>query len=356
MLALLKAGLWHRPVGEIGIFPLPADTWDEVLRLSVQQTVTGIVADGLGFLPEALLPEPRILARWAAETDAIEKRNAEMNKVLAGLYAGFRLQGLSPVLKKGQGIAAMYPEPLLRECGDIDFYFGESHDAAAALIARTGCRVIRMSDGSICYRCRNVNVEHHSRLLDLYSPFSQAYLKELIAREGFTEKTVGGSEEILVTVPSPMLELLMLNAHAMKHIIGRGIGLRQMCDMARAYYVLHDRIDEKEWNTVITKTGLVKWTAASETFLTRYLGLPSECTFSRRIDAAGADRIFEMVCMNGNFGHSRYPVSPGGSALKRKAGTLRAFCSNMGFSLRTVPGETFWILVNLLTGQIKKTF
>lgn len=58
-----------------------------------------------------------------AETDAIERKNMQMNKALELLVQWFTESGVQPVLQKGQGIASLYENPLLRECGDIDFYF-----------------------------------------------------------------------------------------------------------------------------------------------------------------------------------------------------------------------------------------
>ena len=358
MLALLRAGLWEQPVSETGIFPLSGKAWGEIFSMAVRQTVTGIVARGMHHIPEDFLPERRLLARWMAEVHRIEERNIRQNMVLSELCRYFASGGLTPVLKKGQGIAIMYEKPALRECGDIDFFFRseDEHKAACDMVSRKECRIRRMSDGSICYRWHDMDVEHHSRLLDLYSPFVKGYLQGLVEKDGFIDIEIPGTSGTTVKILSPMLNLLMLDAHVMKHAIGRGVGLRQLCDVARAYSCLHDRVDMGEWYAVVSRTGLAGWTCVLDSFLLKYLGLPSSKCMGISPDMEGADRFFEIVCRGGNFGHDMYPVREGVSVLKRKTDTLHAFCRNVGFSLRTVPKESFWIFINLLTGQIKKNF
>lgn len=49
-----------------------------------------------------------------------------------------------------------------------------------------------------------------------------------------------------VRIPSPVLNLLLQSLHILKHALGWGIGLRQLCDMARSCYKLHDEVESEE--------------------------------------------------------------------------------------------------------------
>ena len=163
LFALLRAGLWEQPEAVVHCSPLSAASWEEVLSLAEKQTVTGIVYLGIRFLPEGLEPPVNVLVKWAARADAIERRNIRMGKALDELCALFLENGISPVLQKGHDVASLYGHPLLRECGDIDFYFTtqEEKSAATALVARLGCRIRTASDGSDCYSWKGIPVEHH---------------------------------------------------------------------------------------------------------------------------------------------------------------------------------------------------
>ena len=122
---LLRAGLWERNPMDEG-FPLLGDEeWEQVFKMSGRQTVSGIVFDGICRLPDEFQPSQAAFAKWVVAVDRIERSNERMNVILKELTGIFVSGGLRPVLQKGQGVAALYPTPLHRECGDIDFYFPE---------------------------------------------------------------------------------------------------------------------------------------------------------------------------------------------------------------------------------------
>lgn len=52
LLVLLRAGLWESKIEDLSCFPLSAGEWKNLYLLSRQQTVTGIVFQGIQYLPE----------------------------------------------------------------------------------------------------------------------------------------------------------------------------------------------------------------------------------------------------------------------------------------------------------------
>ena len=226
LLALLRAGLWERGVEPLSLFPLLGEVWERVYRLSLRQTVAGIAFRGLHHLADGLLPPEPLLLRWTAAADGIERSNWQMNHALGSLLALFSGCGLHPILQKGQGVAAFYPFPLLRECGDIDLYFASKaeFESAARCIVGRGVRLAWDADGSVAYRWHGVTVEHHSRLVDL--SHSRRGVRRLEQVWGFCPMELPAvSHGFCASVPSPPLNLLLQSAHILKHALGRGIGL-----------------------------------------------------------------------------------------------------------------------------------
>lgn len=355
LLTLLRAGLWGRNIDDIACFPLSAGEWESLFRLARQQTVIGLVFGGLQALPEELLPAPAVLIRWTAGVDAVERRNREMNRTLAALYTELRTRGFDPVLQKGQGVAAYYERPLLRECGDIDLYFGDrrASEGAAGWMHRQGAVVRRMPDGSLFYRWRGVEIEHHVRLFDLHNPFLRRDAVRLTREKGCVEMALPEPSGTTVSVPAPFVNLLLLDLHILKHALGRGIGLRQLCDMARACYRLHAEIDSEEMRACCRRWGLGRWNPMLHTFLVDYLGLPV-ATLPYGELAPSAGPLLEIVWRGGNFGHY-HPgrESAGQSLAERKLDTARSFLDNLRFSLRYAPKEAFWIFSGLIKGQFR---
>lgn len=352
---LLRAGLWKKEPEDLSLFPLSGESWQKVFDMARQQTVAGIIYDGLCRLPDGLMPVEKDLPCWVAEIHVIETRNRRMNMVLSELYSLFGSYGLSPVLLKGQGVAFLYEHPLLRACGDIDFYFpaSEAREYAMAVIRKHIRAADRKADGSLHYQWRGIEVEHHPCLLDIGNPLMRDYLDGKEFEWGYEKAVLSSENGVEVTIPSPQLNLFLLNTHIMKHAMGWGIGLRQLCDMARACYCLHSRVDAAAMKALCYRTGVGKWSRLLHSFLTGYLGL-SPVFLPYRDDALSPRPLLEIVMKSGNFGCSvRKGLASGQPAWKRKMDTSRSFFRNIRFSCTYMPGETFWAYTRLLTGQFR---
>lgn len=352
---LLRAGLWEKEPDDLSLFPLSGESWRRVFDLAKRQTVAGIVYNGLCRLPDEMMPTESLLMRWVAEVDGIEMRNRRMNAALAELYTLFGRYGLNPVLLKGQGVALFYGQPLLRACGDIDLYFPSRETAEQALevIKRQVRTVSRKADGSIHYRWRGMEVEHHPWLLDMGNPSVRSYLDAKEQEWGYEKALLSPGSRVEVTVPSPQLNLLLLNTHIMKHAMGWGIGLRQLCDMARACHCLHSRVDADDMQALCRRAGIGKWSRLLHAFLTDYLGLAPEL-LPYPTEGLSSRPLYEVVMKSGNFGRSIRGGESGRQPMwRRKMDTSLSFLRHLRFSGTYMPKEAFWCYAQLLTGQFR---
>lgn len=336
LFALLQAGLWGTfDEAVASAFPLSAGEWERVFTLARQQTVTGIAFRGLDFLPEEAAPPMGIMAKWMAHADRIEQSNRVMNETVAKLYGYFASAGVEAVLQKGQGVAAMYPEPLLRECGDIDLYFPGHDGVSDPLAGIDGAVRERQPDDSWSYVVDGIIVEHHTDLLDIQSPRAKRYVKRLIEEKGFEKVVTGGGVDVLV--PAPEVNLLLLSSHILKHAFGVGIGLRQFCDYAVARRYYEGRVNEEEMREIWRMTGLEKWQGLLEGFLVKKTGV-----------------LLDIVLKGGNFGvYSKDRENVPRARWARKVQTFKALMGNIGFAFRYAPGEWFWTTMQLLGGQFR---
>lgn len=336
LFALLQAGLWGTfDEAVASAFPLSAGEWERVFTLARQQTVTGIAFRGLDFLPEEAAPPMGIMAKWMAHADRIEQSNRVMNETVAKLYGHFASAGVEAVLQKGQGVAAMYPEPLLRECGDIDLYFPGHDGVSDSLLGIDGAVRERQPDDSWSYVVDGIIVEHHTDLLDIQSPRAKRYVHKLIQEKGFEKVVTADGVEVLV--PAPEVNLLLLSSHILKHAFGVGIGLRQFCDYAVARRYYEGRVNEEEMREIWRMTGLEKWQDLLEGFLVKKTGV-----------------LLDIVLKGGNFGvYSKDRENVPRARWARKVQTFKALMGNIGFAFRYAPGEWFWTTMQLLGGQFR---
>lgn len=349
LLVLMRAGLWEREPDDVSLFPLSAESWEQVWVLARMQTIAGIVYSGICLLPEVYFPPQDLLVRWVAEVDAIERKNKQLDDVAADLDYCFGCWQIHAVLQKGQGVARYYEKPLWRQCGDIDLFFPSKIEEkiACRCMVQEGCSLHKAADGSVCYKWQDVLIEHHPHLVDIQNPFKREYLRRLIEMKGYVR-----ASHKRILLPVPVLEVLLLNAHILKHALGLGVGLRQFCDLARAYYVTHAAIDAQELQEVYRRAGIEKWSKLLHAFLMQYIGLPAGCLPYPDKEPVPVDDLAQMVFEGGNFGQYKEGRQQAmRSGWKRKWHTFAAFCSNYRFACRYAPAEGFWTVVNLMRGQ-----
>ena len=357
LFALLRAGLWSRADEAMAsVFPLSGQEWERVYDIACQQTVAGIAFRGLEWLPEGTEPPIGLMAKWMARVDRIERSNEAMNAAVARLYGHFSAHGVEAVLQKGQGIAMMYPEPLLRESGDIDLYFPGHDGVSDPLEGITGTVRERHPDGSWVYRFDGIIIEHHGQLVDIQRPRCRKYAERLIEEKGFERLVLGNGTEVVV--PSPEVNLLLLSSHILKHAMGVGIGLRQICDYAVAMRHYEGRVNEEEMREIWRLTGLEKWQGVLEGFVGRFLD--SDGVLARNdkngapVDKKKTGVLLDIVLKGGNFGvYSKDRAEASRARWSRKCHTFRSFVNNMGFALRYAPGEWILTTLQLLKGQVR---
>ena len=226
-------------------------------------------------------------------------------------------------------------------------------------------------------------VEHHEELLDIQRPKCRRYAEKLIAEKGYEKVALGSGAE--VTVPAPEVNLLLLSSHILKHAMGVGIGLRQICDYAVARRHYEGRVNEEEMREVWRMTGLEKWQGLLEGFVETFLEkrsfadaqddkkdtqddktdvLDDKChsehypCHSERseesLDKKKTGVLLDIVLKGGNFGvYSKDRAEASRARWSRKCHTFRSFVNNMGFALRYAPGEWILTTLQLLRGQVR---
>lgn len=355
-LLLLRTALWSDCTkANLEGFALTPEEWDEVHLMATQQTVTALVFDAVGKLPPQAMPPQQLLIRWMAEFDAIERINIRMNEALASLVAELQSVGLHPVQLKGQGMADIYPSPLMRECGDIDLYFprpGERKQAEAHM-ASLGKQLRHSADGSVYYVWQGFTVEHHPALFDMQSPRARRRLLQPDLAQFESHRIAGSNVE--VDVPVPQTCLILLSAHILKHALGLGIGIRQFCDFARACHVWRDRYDHEQLAQICNEIGLTPWSGLLHKFIHRELHL-TEADLPLPLQRAGIDAnlrpLWHILLHGGNFGHhAKGATSKSKGVIRHKVYTFMAFLRNAPFAFHYAPRESVSIVCGLLRGQ-----
>ncbi|WP_437920467.1 nucleotidyltransferase family protein [Sphingobacterium sp. LRF_L2] len=300
---LLRAGLWNRPIDALRYFPLETTAWEQLFTLAIQQTVEGLVFDGMQKLPKEYFPPRSLLLRWTVRIDAIERRSLWMNGILDEQACFFEENNIHAVLLKGQGLAQCYANPLRRVTGDVDWYFPNLTENRMLYkkLEQQGIKATKSAGFSYSFLWKNCETESHERLFDLHNPFIQKLLRRLEREEKLNKQFLALDKSKIILL-SPQLTFIQVNAHILKHLLAFGIGIRQLCDSARVCYTYSRVVDGENLRKRYKQLGILKWIDVLHALLVDYLGLEEQDLPFERDQNIRADWMMEEILVAGNFG------------------------------------------------------
>ncbi|MBP5527445.1 MAG: nucleotidyltransferase family protein [Bacteroidales bacterium] len=281
--ALLRSAL-DGTVPEIE--PLDASRWWNLFRLLQKNHVAALVTDGVSRLPQALQPPRDVFIPWLAEQEKASAWYRHQQQVQQKIVDLLQQNGINTLVLKGTHTAQYYPNPELREFGDLDLYFYDKHDEADRLIQRRfSIDITNDINHHTKYNLSGVTVESHYHLLNHYHPHSnrsyEALLKELIS-ENYQPSTLLPASQALSTSDSKKnpaknsklstFEILFLLRHMACHFAASRITLRDLVDWALTCCALHDKVDWEKVNTVVKDFGMEPFFSALNTIVAQRLG------------------------------------------------------------------------------------
>lgn len=303
--ALLQAALWQRPAATAP-FEAATPRWNELKRLAFEQTVAPLIYTGALTLPPALMPGREWLHAMYAFVLRTRQANEHINNVLARLATGFGHHGINPVVLKGPAYAAHYPNPELRQCGDIDLYVGSQRfDAACRAALQMGCtpcngQTIKHAGCTM----QGIRIELHRMPATLRG----ARTNSRFARWSHLQLTTSArclnpGTEAQIAVPTPLFDVFFVFQHLHHHFIVGGVGMRQLCDWVVLLHTHHTHYSHQELKEVLHTYGLTTAWQAFGALAVNMLGLPpTHFPLYNEKTAGKAQKILPFILTEGNFG------------------------------------------------------
>lgn len=318
------------------------EEWDRIFTIAKQQTLVGVLFTGIEQLPVEQRPPRKLLLKWIAATERIKQNNKLLNRraVETGKY--FHNNGFESCIIKGQGIATYYPNPLLRTSGDIDIWLKGSRKDIYEL-ARKDVGLQGLTYQHIHYPIyKDAEIEVHTTPACLSNPFLNYKLQKYF-KETFSDKHVchlGLPDNAgYINVPTVEFNLFYLLLHMYKHLLGQGIGMRQMMDY---YYALQQPITDDVRKSVVNRLKdfkMLRFASATMYVMQNVFGLDETLLLVTPNEKAGRFLLDEII-QAGNFG--KYD-----KRLKRKHNEtpyyrlVRSLKRNVRF-LKDYPNEVLW--------------
>lgn len=306
-LNLLQLGLWNKKIDKTLL--KDAIDWNAIINLSTEQSVLGIVGDGIANLPKELWPDQQVVFKWYSMTLNVEKRNERMNALLPCLMKLLEEKEVKCWLLKGQGLAQYYPKPLHRQPGDIDLLVKKEDFTKAMEVLKTLPHRKEESLLDLLHYDTNIDgveVELHGSLNTKINSAANrhfnSWMDEMLFRATAVVYKVDG---VNIPIPSANFNAVYVFIHLFRHYVFGGIGLRQVCDWMRLLAACQNEIDRKELQNTLERFHLVKAWKMFGCMAVRHLGMSEDAMpFYDGQYGSAADKILENIFENGNFGRN----------------------------------------------------
>ena len=341
--ALLRAALWDKPA----IIEGPIE-WDAVMRIGKHHANMALLCGAASQLTGNNRPSEAMLGKMQMVMRGNVFNQMSLKKILASAVQLLRERNIEPVLLKGFGLAMLYPNPNLRQFGDIDLFVGldDFHEA---------CRLLRSLPGGYNWG-EEVDQGHHYNIefgqypmeihrvsADVSDP-KEADVYAAIERDGLRGNTQHvDCEGLEIVLPSKEFVVFFTFFHAWHHFLTSGVGWRQISDVAMALHAYHGQLDLDKLRQWLDSMHLMKPWQAFGYLMVEHLGLPE--TVMPFYDARcrrTAQRLYRNVMEVGNFSrNSRFKQRHPKNKLMHKLHSLVGVFVDFVYRARVFPSEAF---------------
>ena len=309
-LQLLSAAIWERPLDETLFEGLDKSLWREIASMAYRQSVSALVGDKAVSLPAESLPPGDITMRFVAIIEQTKQVNLKMISVLKELQEEYAREGFPFLLLKGLANGVNYPDPLLRNPGDIDLLLYVKGDYKRANEWLTG-KGVKIEHGGAVHNMYNRNgiyVENHSHSTYFsnrrYNRRFKKVEEEVLRKGEFA--AVELDSDFSVPVLPVTFNAFFLFQHLFIHFVNLGVGVRQICDWVLFMHKHRAEIDSDEFTRLATDFALLYPMQLFARIAVDHLGA-EESIFPFPVIPGNrhSEMIMHDILESGNFGFHR---------------------------------------------------
>ena len=258
----IRAALWG------ALANWSAEQMEMLFRLNAQQGTGALVfprmlEDREMFAGSSNVKSQEIAAQMKSICVQTMQEHVHLQHTLEQAWTALTKAGISPVLMKGAGLAALYPEPQRRQWGDIDLFVGkDQYHPACAVMRDTFPNALKFDEELDHYKHYNliadgVSIEVHRVSAGMQHPLD-ARRYDRMERDGMTmstERLLLGRLE--VTIPEPTFNALFVMLHAWEHATTQGANVRQICDLTLLLHHYASRIDRSRLYSYLRRLHMI---------------------------------------------------------------------------------------------------
>ncbi len=225
---------------------LSSEDWKALFEILRGQGVSAVVFDKIKVLPKEVALPKEVLLKWYSQASYVERQLTKMFDVAAEFAAKMHENGISVVVLKGVAFGTYYPNPMSRECGDLDcFMLGKGREGDAIAVKIGG----HVEDGGYKHshmHYKGLTIENHYYLTNFNNTSIGIYTERCLQRlVSHRCRRIG---DTYLLNPSADFNAFFLIKHAQMHFIGEGINIRHLLDWS---FFLRKEQDNVDWEQLI---------------------------------------------------------------------------------------------------------
>lgn len=245
------------------IEPMEASRWWSLFRLLQQNHVAALASEAFAHMEQK--PPREVFIPWLGERQKAKNWYHHQCEVQAEIIDLMQCNGIETLVLKGTRLAQLYPQPELREFGDLDLYFYDRHDEADALAAhKLRVMVTNEVHHHSKYNYRGVTVESHYDFINSHTPHSNRHFEALLKE----------------LVPSSTFEVLFLLRHMAGHFYASRITLRDVVDWHLLKKAIGTSVDWNKVSEAVEESGMTDFMNILNAIAEQRLGHPLTSSLS----------------------------------------------------------------------------
>lgn len=205
--------------------------WLDIYAFARKHGVSALCYHAVLQLPKDQQPPKKLFLQWGLSYETTIQRSKQQKNAALKLWKNAHDMHADISILKGLSIARYYPNPELRECGDIDIYcFGKHHDLNR-WIEKQGIPVDYGNKRHSIFTIYHTTVENHGYFLYAGKAPEEVSLEKLLVGEALKDLHENPDSLLLGT---PLGTAVFFLKHAEKHFVfdRTNIQLRSLCDWA----------------------------------------------------------------------------------------------------------------------------
>lgn len=273
--------------------------WQEVLKEAKAQSVCLAVFD-------ALSKESDICANVREEFELVSAKQISLNMTVHSyhnyLHNLMEKNDIDYCVIKGSSSAYYYKNPLIRAMGDVDFLVkAEDLEKAKNILLEDGFSLYEDKHIShLVFRKGKMHFEMHFSLPGMpqgkYGEILKTYLSDVFEKSETV--TIEGLE---FKTPSAFHHGLILLMHTYHHMLGEGVGLRHLCDIACFINSFKENEFEETFKEKLQICGLWHFAKILAHTCYKYLSIEHKNFMCDDLDDI-AHAVMKDIFAGGNFG------------------------------------------------------